>query len=1470
LHEKANKILPTENVDPVVDQSDAADDTKTQATRAPEGSDKFLGGEFFGMLTAKLGTARARTTFISVLKSWVAANFKRLKSIKKETLEHAYAVQKWMTNLKAVHVGWQKEDGKNYRKWGLRRMQFNKNAKSRVLGIMKENLSTFLYSDFLRIFYSDLWRKMFEMRIDKSRIFKVDLACISLPGVSQKEIQEMSTKAQNKFSDMIHLEASLCKRIVKDLIKYAHDMANVVSQDLNADGTSLMGSVGSVYSGALANILNHFDSLVQGLVSSLDSLQTCCDNFNLCALDDLSKKKITWKGALHLAGSIAITGEGCLSNLNLAGNCVGNAGLISLSVALAFSKSMRVLDLASNSIGDVGIKALVNQSKDNLLPLYTLESLNLSENDVTQKGTDRLLSANFVILAPKLKTLYLSRNCISHQRIEKIASLLSTMGKDHPRQTLSLENQCPLFHEEDDKNAANTHQFLVQQGTRQAHTTSDSITDSVVMSFVLIEFFLFLPNPQAVVFAPEIPEITFQSVLLQYCEPLQSEPKNKRIQSLIDDNPSYVDKRRLARAEWDSTPSRQVRANAIQKLKTEWQNSGKPLTHLNRYELQVESEKALQVLVACSKRMRSRDAAYYLSDVQYTSSLHESLQDRQQCIDDFNENVACVLFKSLRSEIGGQKAETRKTEDIANDIVATELQCRALGRIMEHQRYLWEDKVYTDNLTMERRVNFTAKFTVAWIGEILCETAICKKVAGSISTSCKEELYERVVHVLQQDTRVLERRDLEERALKLFEEDKKSSRENVMKTTVDSGTSNFSGASSKLHDFCAKPASTEAEVIAPFEKTAGLKTVWANSKSLRTEWDFAAVAAGRECRDTYSQTFPRGTSNYWREVGWLASLVASSVLPRALKLSETMLNRWHERWKETEDFNTKSAAEHFEAVKIKTKEIYAEKRTEIKQAHALCPGRRAQVWDEDINDPCKLVKTFYYVGSEIGTDTARALEKLAWYLETFRMLQCVIVAITELTNNVNDKGSPVKFGNDLFGPVCGAGCTDRHGGDGLCLVCGNDWGGHTGHTCHTCDFVGSRGLWMTKLSSGSVTYYCGQTRQIDGFDGSCGPSNDPQCASCLRFQTSCEGLRKKTLDAIVQDVKAHCSNDNQWMTSFRNDLDQPFLCENPVHLANTRLKVVRQHVADFFQLDATGECIQSDTLQSLINEAVKVSNNCKLVATLNRTLAFDVYLSQSVNQLVLPTALSAHAPVTNRKVAFTRQSHMNPPEASRFYLSVKNDDVPGRRHARSCLDSPQGWSPASNTDGAWIEMNLGEATTMSGIVTQGCSGKGGLGHEHVSKFQIELRDPAQAIVLSNNTRFQIFECSGGDEKHEILFPSPIRAQFVKITVVEWHTNTSMRVGLIKEACHKEEGEIVLTHNADGKHQCLVAYAGETKWLQSDKLVDVNALYSMTRMKARYEAKTTKLKGLYRESGAQAKTNEASVAAIALWHKEWGL
>ena len=43
---------------------------------------------------------------------------------------------------------------------------------------------------------------------------------------------------------------------------------------------------------------------------------------------------------------------------------------------------------------------------------------------------------------------------------------------------------------------------------------------------------------------------------------------------------------------------------------------------------------------------------------------------------------------------------------------------------------------------------------------------------------------------------------------------------------------------------------------------------------------------------------------------------------------------------------------------------------------------------------------------------------------------------------------------------CDASCSANHSSDGLCLVCGDKWGPHSGHNCNKDGFKGRRGAWI--------------------------------------------------------------------------------------------------------------------------------------------------------------------------------------------------------------------------------------------------------------------------------------------------------------------------------------------------------------------------------------------------------------------------
>ena len=61
----------------------------------------------------------------------------------------------------------------------------------------------------------------------------------------------------------------------------------------------------------------------------------------------------------------------------------------------------------------------------------------------------------------------------------------------------------------------------------------------------------------------------------------------------------------------------------------------------------------------------------------------------------------------------------------------------------------------------------------------------------------------------------------------------------------------------------------------------------------------------------------------------------------------------------------------------------------------------------------------------------------------------------------------------------------------------------------------------------------------------------------------------------------------------------------------------------------------------------------------------------------------------------------NPPETSRSYSSIWNNDAIGTEHARSMIDGYQAWSARVNQVGQWMLIDLGENVAVGALAIQG-------------------------------------------------------------------------------------------------------------------------------------------------------------------------
>lgn len=153
-----------------------------------------------------------------------------------------------------------------------------------------------------------------------------------------------------------------------------------------------------------------------------------------------------------------------------------------------------------------------------------------------------------------------------------------------------------------------------------------------------------------------------------------------------------------------------------------------------------------------------------------------------------------------------------------------------------------------------------------------------------------------------------------------------------------------------------------------------------------------------------------------------------------------------------------------------------------------------------------------------------------------------------------------------------------------------------------------------------------------------------------------------------------------------------------------------------------------------------------------------------------------------------QRRHLNPPELARKYSSIQSTDdcarapgvesggysvntdcalVPGLGWARSCLDSKAAWRPTSPDITQWMEIDLGEETSILGLVTQGQAATVEINGRWKSKGAGQANYVTRVCVKYRTSHSQPFSKlpedlnlgNGGDTRHETPFPAPIRTPF---------------------------------------------------------------------------------------------------------------
>lgn len=147
---------------------------------------------------------------------------------------------------------------------------------------------------------------------------------------------------------------------------------------------------------------------------------------------------------------------------------------------------------------------------------------------------------------------------------------------------------------------------------------------------------------------------------------------------------------------------------------------------------------------------------------------------------------------------------------------------------------------------------------------------------------------------------------------------------------------------------------------------------------------------------------------------------------------------------------------------------------------------------------------------------------------------------------------------------------------------------------------------------------------------------------------------------------------------------------------------------------------------------------------------------------------------------------MNPPEGQRSYSSVHKNEAAGKGHARSMLDSAQAWSAGKNEVGQWMCIDLGSTIDVQGVVTQGRVAPHDA--QRVTTFTVQYSSDGSNWTDIAGT----FTGGAKNAKVEAVFPTPVKARYVKIVVQTWEKHISMRAGVLLPAAPKAKPHDSLT------------------------------------------------------------------------------
>lgn len=199
------------------------------------------------------------------------------------------------------------------------------------------------------------------------------------------------------------------------------------------------------------------------------------------------------------------------------------------------------------------------------------------------------------------------------------------------------------------------------------------------------------------------------------------------------------------------------------------------------------------------------------------------------------------------------------------------------------------------------------------------------------------------------------------------------------------------------------------------------------------------------------------------------------------------------------------------------------------------------------------------------------------------------------------------------------------------------------------------------------------------------------------------------------------------------------------------------------QVQEEGCFCKSDEIEQINKQIATLKNQIRLSAS-------------NPHELFCPLGMKSGAIQDSQLTDSSHRHHYKKPSLWSSSADARLDQI----HTK---DRFGGWHPASNAGGyfkQWIQVDLLEATNVTGIVTQGRA----LGDKYdqwAASYKIHYGDDVENLrpILNENGDHMIFPGNfDRDTKKMNFFPVPITARYVRVMVWSFHRVPVLRVELL--------------------------------------------------------------------------------------------